>query len=198
MRRAAKRDATEAELVDALRHLGASVRHLNARGLPDLLIGLAGLAFLGEVKTRRGRATVEQVAFAETWRGPPVWVLRTMDDVVALVRYAHELGARRRPATSGSTLRLARTTGGTRMVKFTASGAGRTLVGLGFEEENIERMRRGQPVRVRFKDLGFVGALGTVELMLFTGKDAASLQRDLAPFIGPETVVHSDDDDRRT
>src|SRR4029077_17819705 len=76
------------------------------------------------------------------------------------------------------------------MIKFTASGPGVTLVGLGLEPKNIHRMQDGQPIRVRFADLGFTGALGNVEIMIFTGTDAAAMRRELAPFIGPDTVVH--------
>lgn len=76
------------------------------------------------------------------------------------------------------------------MIKFTTSGNGIIVVGLGLEDENVERMRRGAPVRVRLSDLGFTGTLGTVQIVLFTGTDAATMQRDLAPLIGPETVVH--------
>jgi len=76
------------------------------------------------------------------------------------------------------------------MIKFTASGQGVTLVGLGLEAGNIQRMQNGQPIRVRFSDLGFTGALGSVQIMIFTGTDRASMRRDLQPFIGPETVIH--------
>lgn len=75
------------------------------------------------------------------------------------------------------------------MVKFTASGPDVILVGLGLEEGNITRMRAGQPVRVRLSDLGFVGALGSVQVVIFVGSDAEVMKRDLAQFIGPETVV---------
>jgi hypothetical protein len=75
------------------------------------------------------------------------------------------------------------------MVKFAASGVGRTLVGLGLEAENITRLQKKQPIRVRFADLGFTGALGTVEIMIFAGKDAASMRLDLADFIGLDTVI---------
>ena len=76
------------------------------------------------------------------------------------------------------------------MVKFTASGEGGiTLVGLGLEAENIRRMQAGSPVRVRLSDLGFLGAVGAVQIMIFAGQDAASIRRDLAAFIGPETVI---------
>jgi hypothetical protein len=67
------------------------------------------------------------------------------------------------------------------MIKFTASGNGITIVGLGLEHGNLDRLKDGQPIRVKLSDLGFVGA---------TGKDAVSMQRDLSQFIGPDTVVN--------
>lgn len=76
------------------------------------------------------------------------------------------------------------------MIKFTASGDGLVLVGLGLEEGNLERMRAGNPVRVRLSDLGFVGAVGAVQIVIFAGTDARSMAKDLKQFIGPDTVVH--------
>jgi len=78
------------------------------------------------------------------------------------------------------------------MLKFTASGVGRTIVGLGLEAANITRLQQGQPMRVRLADLGFVGAVGAVEIFIFAGQDAASMREDLAQFIGPDTVVHGE------
>jgi hypothetical protein len=31
-----------------------------------------------------------------------------------------------------------------------------------------------------------------MHIVIFTGKDAASMRRDLAEFIGPDTVVHEE------
>lgn len=76
------------------------------------------------------------------------------------------------------------------MIKFTAAGAGVTLVGLGLEPENIRRMQAGQPIRVRLADLGFTGAVGSVQIMIFTGDNVDAMQAALKPFIGPDTVVH--------
>jgi len=78
------------------------------------------------------------------------------------------------------------------MIKFTASGRGVTLVGLGLEPGNLARMQAGQPVRVRLSDLGFTGAAGAIQIMIFTGASAADMEAQLQPFIGPETVVHRD------
>lgn len=76
------------------------------------------------------------------------------------------------------------------MIKFTAAGAGVTLVGLGLEPGNIQRMQDGQPIRVRLSDLGFTGAVGTVQIMIFTGDSREALEATIRPFIGPDTVIH--------
>jgi hypothetical protein len=78
------------------------------------------------------------------------------------------------------------------MIKFTASGNGRTIIGLGLEPGNLERMQRGQPVYVRLSDLGFTGAPATFEIVIFTGKDAPTMRASLSSMIGPETVVHEE------
>ncbi len=78
------------------------------------------------------------------------------------------------------------------MVKFTVAGKnGKVLVGLGLSRANVERLQGGQPIIVRFGDLGLPG-LGAVEIAIFAGEDEASIRRDLAELIGPKTVVVDD------
>ncbi len=51
------------------------------------------------------------------------------------------------------------------MIKFTASGNGITVVGIGLEPENITRLQGGQPIRVKFSDRrprGVTHALATI------------------------------------
>lgn len=77
------------------------------------------------------------------------------------------------------------------MVKFVASGeGGRILIGLGLEDENIKRLKDGEPIRIRLSDLGFHGVVGNIHIMIFTGKDAESITKDLSQFINSETVIH--------
>lgn len=76
------------------------------------------------------------------------------------------------------------------MVKFSATSDGVTMIGLGLEAENIRRLKLGQPIRVKLSDLGFVGAVGMVQIVIFTGENAETMRRDLAPMIRPDTVVH--------
>jgi Holliday junction resolvase len=76
MRRAAKVDANQAEIVAALRAVGATVTPLHAvgQGCPDILAGYGGLNFLLEVKDgakppSARKLTPDQVSWHDTWRG---------------------------------------------------------------------------------------------------------------------------------
>lgn len=76
MRRAAKVDANQRFIVEALRAVGASVELLHAvgKGCPDLLIGYQGINYLLEVKDgakapSAQKLTEDQVAWHERWRG---------------------------------------------------------------------------------------------------------------------------------
>lgn len=79
-------------MVDAFVVLGCSVVTLPAvvAGLPDLLVGCAGACHLVEVKAtdsrhgKRGLAEA-QSEFAATWRGEAPALVRTVEDVQALV-----------------------------------------------------------------------------------------------------------------
>ncbi len=66
--------------------------------------------------------------------------------------------------------------------KATDSRTGRTIIVLGLEEGNIERLRKGHPIHIHADELGFAG-----EITIFLGKDADELQKLFAPMIGPET-----------
>lgn len=76
MRRAAKVDANQTEIVKALRQVGASVQSLAAtgKGVPDLLVGFRGKNLLLEVKDG-GKAksarklTPDQIEWHQGWRG---------------------------------------------------------------------------------------------------------------------------------
>lgn len=87
---AAKRDANEKEIVTTLRELGASVQPLNIKGAPDLLIGVAGLNMLGEVKSESGKLTTDQETWHCGWAGSPVYILRSPEDAVRLVEDARQ------------------------------------------------------------------------------------------------------------
>jgi hypothetical protein len=88
MRRAARRDQAEPGVVKAFLAAGCSVERADRP--VDLLVGYRGVTHLVEVKTGSkgyGKAlNGNQQAFADTWRGEPIEVVRTADDALALVQ----------------------------------------------------------------------------------------------------------------
>jgi hypothetical protein len=98
MRRAARVDATQAEIVSALRSIGASVWII---GLPvDLLVGYGGATLLIEVKVPVGKRnprpssyTPLQVAFMTCWTGGPVATVTDVEGAVRAVRCAAKTAA---------------------------------------------------------------------------------------------------------
>ena len=92
MRRAAKVDDIQREIVAALRTCGATVLNLSrvGEGCPDLLVGFRGHNVLIEVKRprakgqRAGTTTPAQDDFLAGWRGRAV-VVRTVDEALRAV-----------------------------------------------------------------------------------------------------------------
>lgn len=86
LRRAARRDASEPLIVAALRASGFSVEYLSAKGVGDLLCGKSGITRVVECKTDDGALTPDQVTWWAAWRGNPLIILRTVEDVARLSR----------------------------------------------------------------------------------------------------------------
>lgn len=84
-RRAAKRDANEPEIINALVQAGASVSKLSAEGVPDLLIGFRGETYLIDVKAKKGTLTDAQRVWFEDWRGGKAGVARTITEALVFV-----------------------------------------------------------------------------------------------------------------
>lgn len=91
MRRAAKVDRNQAEIVAALRAMGATVQPLHAvgKGCPDLLAGFRGRNILIEVKDGElppsGRKlTPDQTEWHGGWKGQVV-VVEDADAAIAVV-----------------------------------------------------------------------------------------------------------------
>lgn len=78
-RYANKRDEVEPSIIAALEALGCRVYRLDKP--VDLLVSHRGTIHLVEVKTRKGKLTADQQAFAQHW---PIRVLRSVEDAVAL------------------------------------------------------------------------------------------------------------------
>ena len=91
MRRAAKVDANQTEIVKALRQVGASVQSLAAtgKGVPDLLVGFRGKNLLlevkdgGKVKSAR-KLTPDQVEWHQSWRGH-VAVVESVEQAIKIL-----------------------------------------------------------------------------------------------------------------
>jgi hypothetical protein len=91
-RRAAKVDANQPEIVDALRRAGASVRHTHmiGAGFPDIAVGYRSQTVLVEIKDgskppSARKLTADEARFFEEWRGAAA-VVETVDDALALLK----------------------------------------------------------------------------------------------------------------
>lgn len=92
MRKAAKTDRNQAEVVDALRQVGASVQSLAAtgKGCPDLLVGYRGINYLMEVKDgdkvpSARELTIDQKHWHSLWRGS-VYVVKSVDEALKILK----------------------------------------------------------------------------------------------------------------
>lgn len=71
MRRAAKIDLNQKEIVLQLRMMGYTVRHTHTigKGFPDIVIGRASRNLLVEIKRKGESLTPDEREFFETWKG---------------------------------------------------------------------------------------------------------------------------------
>ena len=91
MRRAAKVDGNQSEIVRYLRAMGASVypTHVVGGGFPDIVVGYRGVNYLFEIKDpsqppSRRKLTPEELAFHDGWGGQ-VAVVETVEDCVRVM-----------------------------------------------------------------------------------------------------------------
>ncbi len=84
---ARRADTNHVEIVAAFKQFNASVTDLRlvGHGTPDLLIGFQGRDRQVEVKTAKGKVRAGQDAYAEAWKGCRPVVVRSIEDVIALV-----------------------------------------------------------------------------------------------------------------
>jgi hypothetical protein len=91
VRRAARVDENQSELVKAAEQLGCTVLllHQVGGGCPDILIGQASRFgrrnILVEIKTGAGDLTPEQIRFRREWRGQVV-ICRSVAELLAVLR----------------------------------------------------------------------------------------------------------------
>jgi hypothetical protein len=78
------RDAIHCAVVGAFRQIGLSVYDSSHAGksFPDLVVGSGGVTYLVELKTGNASMTEGQAAFADTWRGSPIVVLRSVASAI--------------------------------------------------------------------------------------------------------------------
>jgi Holliday junction resolvase len=96
MRRAAKVDDNQSEIVAALRAVGATVQPLHSvgKGCPDLVAGYRGQNFLIEIKDGSKRPserklTADQVEWHGGWKGA-VHVAETVRDALSIIGAVRE------------------------------------------------------------------------------------------------------------
>jgi hypothetical protein len=82
MRRAARTDSNQHELVEALKKIGARCFYIKEP--VDLVVGFRGRSILLEVKAPGKPVTLGQKLFLDTWPGE-VYVVYTIDEAIAAV-----------------------------------------------------------------------------------------------------------------
>lgn len=92
MRRAARVDENQGQIVDALRKCGAFVRVVTqGDGIPDLLVAYNGYTILMEVKDGNKppsarRLTEAEQKFFDEWKGGMLAVVESVEDALNLLK----------------------------------------------------------------------------------------------------------------
>lgn len=91
MRRAARTDANQTDIVDALRDVGASVSvtSMVGSGFPDIVVGYRGINYLMEIKDgskppSKRRLTSDEQEFHDLWRGSVI-VVQNVDEALKAI-----------------------------------------------------------------------------------------------------------------
>jgi len=91
MRTAARRDANEREIIDALEKFGARVHQVSDGGTPDLLVAFRGRWTVIEVKDgnkplSQRKLTPAQVQFMDTFSADtPTYVVSSVDEALRAI-----------------------------------------------------------------------------------------------------------------
>lgn len=91
MRRAARRDSNEGDIINAMRAEGAYVKVINDEGLFDLLVSHRGETLLVEVKDgakppSARRLTDAEQKFHDEWPGSDLYIVNSVEEAIALLR----------------------------------------------------------------------------------------------------------------
>ena len=91
MRTAARVDANQPKIVQALRQIGATVQHLYmvGDGCPDLLVGFRGINYVLEIKDgdkppSKRKLTDDETRWHDDWRGEVV-IVNGIAEAIAVV-----------------------------------------------------------------------------------------------------------------
>jgi hypothetical protein len=77
------------------------------------------------------------------------------------------------------------------MVKFTAKGDnGRTVLGFGVNEENVQRLKADEPIKVRLDDPKGINLGLPIDIMIFYGETQEALVEGCEPMFTDQTVFH--------
>lgn len=88
MRRAAKVDANQKQIVTALRRIGATVLITSQlKNCFDILVGYNGVNFIMEIKDEnqppsKRRLTEGEAKFKDTWRGGDYYIVKNIDEAL--------------------------------------------------------------------------------------------------------------------
>lgn len=91
MRRAARRDANEGDIIKAMRAEGAYVKIINDEGLFDLLVSYRGETLMIEVKDgakppSARRLTEAEQKFHDEWPGSNLHIVTSAEEALALLK----------------------------------------------------------------------------------------------------------------
>ena len=91
MRRAARRDTNEQDIIKVMREAGAYVKVVNDEGLFDLLVSYRGKTLLLEVKDgakppSARRLTDAEQSFHDHWPGSDLHVINSVEEALALLQ----------------------------------------------------------------------------------------------------------------
>lgn len=93
MRRAARTDKNQSDIVKAFRKMGCSVQDLSSigSGCPDILVGISGINILCEIKNdeTRGKLNAIQEKWHGEWRGQ-VLVVKSVDHAIRIVNWIRD------------------------------------------------------------------------------------------------------------
>ena len=104
MRRIAKTDDNQEEIVSALRQMGCTVQllHQVGNGCPDIVVGVAGINLLFEIKDgskppSKRKLTIHELLWHDAWRGQ-VQVIESVDHAVRTINYVRKQQERKIPS----------------------------------------------------------------------------------------------------